>query len=75
MQVKVIIEKNLTTEKKLKLKDISPGETNLSGYENTIGTSNVNNSEKIDISSKSLLEQKIINLFGAEDITGRIEGN
>ncbi len=32
-------------------------------------------SEKVDIKDRSLIEQKIISLFGAEDITNRLNGD
>lgn len=75
IQVKVVLEKEPGNLQRFSLKGSHGGDVNFKNKENSIGTSNVIVSEKIDLESKSAIEQKIINLFGAEDITNRIDGN
>lgn len=75
VQVKIVLEQGTERVDRLSLANNSKTDSEVNNKEKAVRSSNESVSEKIDISDKSVLEQKIINLFGAEDITSRVEGS
>jgi DNA polymerase III subunit gamma/tau len=75
VQVKIVLEQGNERVDRLSLSNNSKTDSDKNNKEKAVRSSNENVSEKIDMSDKSVLEQKIINLFGAEDITSRVEGS